>query len=224
MYIVGIVLVVVGVMGIIGTLIWILLDNNKKNKQRQNTINIMKGQQYPQNIPNNNGPYYISNIPPVVTQDGPKEEFPFIDGLNNNYPIQNINKKQSTNQNINSSINPDIYQSVSTEDLMTESLFNSDVNTESLVYTDGNSENLVYDMQNYTDSIDFESENKKVNLRKQEVNTEDKKINIEKESINIGMQERQINNNGNRLLICPKCQQSVKEGDKFCNKCGQRLV
>ena len=34
MYILGVVLTVVGGIGIIGTIIWIVLDNNKKNKQR----------------------------------------------------------------------------------------------------------------------------------------------------------------------------------------------
>ena len=34
MYTLGVVLTVVGGIGIIGTIIWTVLDNNKKNKQR----------------------------------------------------------------------------------------------------------------------------------------------------------------------------------------------
>ncbi|WP_455543022.1 zinc ribbon domain-containing protein [Intestinibacter sp.] len=49
MYILGIVLVVVGSIGIIGTIIWILTDNKKKNIQRQNTIDGIRNQQYQQN-------------------------------------------------------------------------------------------------------------------------------------------------------------------------------
>ena len=38
MYTLGVVLTVVGGIGIIGTIIWIVLDNNKKNKQRDKII------------------------------------------------------------------------------------------------------------------------------------------------------------------------------------------
>ncbi|MDO5009353.1 MAG: zinc ribbon domain-containing protein [Intestinibacter bartlettii] len=228
MYIAGIVLVIVGIVGIIGTLIWILVDNKKKSKQRQNAINIMKEKQYQQPISNNNAPNYKPNNVSPITPVGPKEEFDLTEGLSNNYPIQDINQTQSTNQNrpinqnINSSINSDIYQGIPTENLMTDSLFNSDVHTESLVYTDNNSGNLVDDGENYTENIDFEIENKKINLNKQEFNKANERIDIKSEPINIGFQRDGINNGD--IQICPKCQQPVKNGAKFCSHCGQRLV
>ncbi|MFR9210266.1 MAG: hypothetical protein ACLVKT_08275 [Intestinibacter bartlettii] len=53
MYTLGVVLTVVGGIGIIGTIIWIVLDNNKKNKQRDKVIESLRQQQlqqYNQNI------------------------------------------------------------------------------------------------------------------------------------------------------------------------------
>ena len=53
MYTLGVVLTVVGGVGIIGTIIWIVLDNNKKNKQRDKVIESLRQQQlqqYNQNI------------------------------------------------------------------------------------------------------------------------------------------------------------------------------
>ena len=50
MYTLGVVLTVVGGIGIIGTIIWIVLDNNKKNKQRDKIIENLRQQQYKQNI------------------------------------------------------------------------------------------------------------------------------------------------------------------------------
>ena len=48
MYTLGVVLTVVGGIGIIGTIIWIVLDNNKKNKQRDKIIENLRQQQYQQ--------------------------------------------------------------------------------------------------------------------------------------------------------------------------------
>ena len=48
MYTLGVVLTVVGGIGIIGTIIWIVLDNNKKNKQRDKIIENLRQQQYKQ--------------------------------------------------------------------------------------------------------------------------------------------------------------------------------
>ena len=53
MYTLGVVLTVVGGIGIIGTIIWIVLDHNKKNKQRDKVIESLRQQQlqqYNQNI------------------------------------------------------------------------------------------------------------------------------------------------------------------------------
>ena len=53
MYTLGVVLTVVGGIGIIGTIIWTVLDNNKKNKQRDKVIESLRQQQlqqYNQNI------------------------------------------------------------------------------------------------------------------------------------------------------------------------------
>lgn len=54
MYILGVVLTVVGGIGIIGTIIWIVLDNNKKNKQRDKIIENLRQQQYKQHNQNIN--------------------------------------------------------------------------------------------------------------------------------------------------------------------------
>lgn len=53
MYTLGVVLTVVGGIGIIVTIIWTILDNNKKNKQRDKVIESLRQQQlqqYNQNI------------------------------------------------------------------------------------------------------------------------------------------------------------------------------
>lgn len=155
MYTIGIVLTIVGVAGIIGTLIWIFVDNHKKNKQRQSTINSIRNQQYEPHFQDSRVKNYRApNSRPYVS---PNQEFDLTEGLSNNYPNQHINKTQYTNQNseqdFNRQLNPNIYQDLQTENLMTDSLFNSDVNTESLVYTDGTSESLVDDGENYTETI-----------------------------------------------------------------------
>lgn len=155
MYTIGIVLTIVGVVGIIGTLIWIFVDNHKKNKQRQSTINSIRNQQYEPHFQYSRVKNYrAANSRPYVS---PNQEFDLTEGLSNNYPNQHINKTQYTNQNseqdFNRQLNPNIYQDLQTENLMTDSLFNSDVNTESLVYTDGTSESLVDDGENYTETI-----------------------------------------------------------------------
>ena len=54
MYTLGVVLTVVGGIGIIGTIIWIVLDNNKKNKQRDKIIENLRQQQYKQHNQNIN--------------------------------------------------------------------------------------------------------------------------------------------------------------------------
>lgn len=54
MYTLGVVLTVVGAIGIIGTIIWIVLDNNKKNKQRDKIIESLRQQQYQQHNQNIN--------------------------------------------------------------------------------------------------------------------------------------------------------------------------
>ena len=54
MYTLGVVLTVVGGVGIIGTIIWIVLDNNKKNKQRDKIIENLRQQQYKQHNQNIN--------------------------------------------------------------------------------------------------------------------------------------------------------------------------
>lgn len=54
MYTLGVVLTVVGGIGIIGTIIWIVLDNNKKNKQRDKIIENLRQQQYQQHNQNIN--------------------------------------------------------------------------------------------------------------------------------------------------------------------------
>ena len=132
MYTIGIVLTIVGVVGIIGTLIWIFVDNHKKNKQRQSTINSIRNQQYEPHFQYSRVKNYrAANSRPYVS---PNQEFDLTEGLSNNYPNQHINKTQYTNQN-------------------SEQEFNSDVNTESLVYTDGTSESLVDDGENYTETI-----------------------------------------------------------------------
>lgn len=54
MYTLGVVLTVVGGIGIIGTIIWTVLDNNKKNKQRDKIIENLRQQQYKQHNQNIN--------------------------------------------------------------------------------------------------------------------------------------------------------------------------
>lgn len=54
MYTLGVVLTVVGGIGIIGTIIWTILDNNKKNKQRDKIIENLRQQQYQQHNQNIN--------------------------------------------------------------------------------------------------------------------------------------------------------------------------
>ena len=54
MYTLGVVLTVVGGIGIIGTIIWTILDNNKKNKQRDKIIENLRQQQYKQHNQNIN--------------------------------------------------------------------------------------------------------------------------------------------------------------------------
>ena len=54
MYTLGVVLTVVGGIGIIGTIIWIVLDNNKKNKQRDKILENLRQQQYKQHNQNIN--------------------------------------------------------------------------------------------------------------------------------------------------------------------------
>lgn len=77
MYTLGVVLTVVGAIGIIGTIIWIILDNNKKNKQRDKIIESLRQQQYQQQNQN-------------INRQGPTEE-----------PI-NKNASREINQEINS--------------------------------------------------------------------------------------------------------------------------
>ena len=54
MYTLGVVLTVVGGIGIIVTIIWTILDNNKKNKQRDKIIENLRQQQYKQHNQNIN--------------------------------------------------------------------------------------------------------------------------------------------------------------------------
>ena len=59
MYTLGVVLTVVGGIGIIVTIIWTILDNNKKNKQRDKIIENLRQQQYKQHNQNINKEYLI---------------------------------------------------------------------------------------------------------------------------------------------------------------------
>lgn len=91
MYTLGIILTVVGVVGLIVTLIWILVDNIQKRKQRENIINNIRNQQYQQSIRNNRVQEYDT---PNLT---PRE-----------YSKQDINKIQFNNQNLDKNINSNL--------------------------------------------------------------------------------------------------------------------
>lgn len=91
MYTLGIILTVVGVVGLIVTLIWILVDNIQKKKQRENIINNIRNQQYQQSIRNNRVQEYDR---PNLT---PRE-----------YSKQDINKIQFNNQNLDKNINSNL--------------------------------------------------------------------------------------------------------------------
>ena len=85
MYTLGVVLTVVGAIGIIGTILWIILDNNKKNKQRDKIIESLRQQQYQQHNQN-------------INRQGPTEQ-----------PI-NKNASHEINQEINSLPEEDLIQ------------------------------------------------------------------------------------------------------------------
>ena len=91
MYTLGIILTVVGVVGLIVTLIWILVDNIQKKKQRENIINNIRNQQNQQSIRNNRVQEYDT---PNLT---PRE-----------YSKQDINKIQFNNQNLDKNINSNL--------------------------------------------------------------------------------------------------------------------
>ena len=91
MYTLGIILTVVGVVGLIVTLIWILVDNIQKKKQRENIINNIRNQQYQQSIRNNRVQEYDT---PNLT---PRE-----------YSKQDINKIQFNNQKLDKNINSNL--------------------------------------------------------------------------------------------------------------------
>ena len=90
MYTLGVVLTVVGGIGIIGTIIWIVLDNNKKNKQRDKIIENLRQQQYKQHNQNINRQEPTNQQTNKNTNHGINQEI-------NSLPTENL-IQESTNQ------------------------------------------------------------------------------------------------------------------------------
>lgn len=90
MYTLGVVLTVVGGIGIIGTIIWIVLDNNKKNKQRDKIIENLRQQQYQQHNQNINRQEPTNQQTNKNTNHGINQEI-------NSLPTENL-IQESTNQ------------------------------------------------------------------------------------------------------------------------------
>ena len=90
MYTLGVVLTVVGGVGIIGTIIWIVLDNNKKNKQRDKIIENLRQQQYQQHNQNINRQEPTNQQTNKNTNHGINQEI-------NSLPTENL-IQESTNQ------------------------------------------------------------------------------------------------------------------------------
>ncbi len=90
MYTLGVVLTVVGGIGIIGTIDRIVLDNNKKNKQRDKIIENLRQQQYKQHNQNINRQEPTNQQTNKNTNHGINQEI-------NSLPTENL-IQESTNQ------------------------------------------------------------------------------------------------------------------------------
>ena len=90
MYTLVVVLTFVGGIGIIGTIIWIVLDNNKKNKQRDKIIENLRQQQYKQHNQNINRQEPTNQQTNKNTNHGINQEI-------NSLPTENL-IQESTNQ------------------------------------------------------------------------------------------------------------------------------
>ena len=90
MYTLGVVLTVVGGIGIIGTIIWIVLDNNKKKKQREKIIENIQQQKYKQHNQNINRQEPTNQQTNKNTNHGINQEI-------NSLPTENL-IQESTNQ------------------------------------------------------------------------------------------------------------------------------
>lgn len=132
MYMAGIVMTAIGVLGIIITLIWIIVGNRKKDDSRQQEIEEIKNRQYQYN----NFEDKVVNINNRNLENRfREEEFDLTEGLNNDYPTQNINNDMTQL----------IDDGSETEFLMTDSLLNMETYTEQLVPFSDESEDTIQD-------------------------------------------------------------------------------
>lgn len=93
MYTLGVVLTVVGGIGIIGTIIWTILDNNKKNKQRDKIIENLRQQQYKQHNQNINRQEHTEQPINKNTNHEINQEI-------NSLPKENLIQKSTNQENL----------------------------------------------------------------------------------------------------------------------------